>query len=345
MAEINHIYNQERVPLWSVIPLDTPFVIEIEPTSYCNLKCKYCLHSLPKHEILESGHRFLHMSDEVFALLLKQVMQFPRNIKQIGFAGMGEPLLHKKLPHMIEQFKTVARIERITITTNGVAMSHQLTTDLINAGLDHFKISVNGLSSEDFKANCGVAVDFDQYMEQIEYLNQHKHNAKVACKIMDSCLGGDEEAFYELFKDICDVMSIEKTVRVFQEVSYDGIIEKGKNVLSRYDMRNHKVQICASPFFRFAVKAGGEVSVCRLYNGLTAPDFNIQKLNLLQIWKADARREMLLGVLKKSECGLNAQCRDCTLRDDFAFESDILDDHADELYEKLTNERGAVGHG
>ncbi len=336
MAQISEIYQKERVPLWSVIPLDTPFVIEIEPISYCNMKCKYCLHSLPKNEISESGHVFETMSDEVFNLLLKQTMEFPNRIKQVGFAGMGEPLMHKRLPWMIEQFKKVAGIPRITITTNGLALTHQMSDDLINAGLDHIKISVNGLSSEDFKKNCGVAVDFEKYIEQIEYLYRHKGNAKVACKTMDSCLNGDENAFYQIFDNICDTMSIEKTLRVFHEVSYDPILTERKTALSRYDMRNEAVRICASPFFRFAVKADGQVSACRLYNGLTSPDFNIKHRSLLEIWNSQERHQMLLGVLKEKTDGLNSYCKDCTLRDDFAFESDLLDTHADELYEKLS---------
>ena len=335
MARKEHIYNQKRVPLWEVIPLDTRFVIEVEPTSFCNLKCKYCLHSLPRDEILNSGHVFLHMSDEMFELLLKQAQEFPHKVKQIGFAGMGEPLLHKKLPYMIERVKREAGIERVTVTTNGVALSHQLSEDLINAGLDHMKISVNGLSGSDFKRSCGADVDFERYLEQIEYLYQHKRHAEIACKIMDSCVGDNEDLFYEKFHDICDVMSIEKTVRVFHEVSYDGIIDTGKNVLSRYDMRDTEVHVCASPFFRIAVKADGTVSTCRLYHGLTVPGFNMQERSLVQIWNSDDRREMLLGVLKGSTDGVNANCFHCTLKDDFAFESDILDDHVDELYAKL----------
>lgn len=334
MAQISKIYNKNRVPLWSVIPLDTPFVIEIEPISSCNMKCKYCLHSLPKDEILRSGHVFQSMSDELFDLLLKQTMEFPHQVKQVGFAGMGEPLLHKRLPWMIEQFKNIARIPRITITTNGLALHHQLTDDLINAGLDHIKISVNGLSQESFKENCGVKVDFERYLEQIEYLYHHKGSAEVACKTMDTCVGEHENAFYEAFKNICDTMSIEKTVRVFHEVSYDPILGE-KNILSRYDMRDKAVRICASPFFRFAVKADGQVSACRLYNGLTHESFNIQRKSLVEIWNSSERREMLLGVLKEKTDGLNAYCKNCTLRDDFAFESDLLDDHANDLYEKL----------
>lgn len=339
MARKDHIYNKQRVPLWEVIPLSTPFVIEVEPTSYCNLKCKYCLHSLTHQEILDSGHKFAYMSDELFELLLKQIQEFPEKIKQVGFAGMGEPLLHKKLPFMIERLKREAGIERITITSNGVALSHQLSDDLISAGLDHIKVSVNGLSEEDFKRNCNSNVDFNQYIEQISYFYHHKQQAEIACKIMDSCVGDESDRFFDLFRSICDVMSVEKTVRVFHEVSYDGIIEKGKNVLSRYDLRDQEVRVCASPFFRMAVKADGRVSTCRLYNGLSAPEFHIQESSLSQIWNSCKRQEMLLGVLHGKTCGLNENCLNCTLKDDFAFESDILDDHIDEISQKLAANR------
>ncbi|MDR1377851.1 MAG: radical SAM protein [Synergistaceae bacterium] len=335
MAQIARIFNSDRVPLWEVIPLDTPFVIEIEPTSFCNLQCKYCLHSLPKQKISDSGHKFLHMNDDVFDLLLKQTIAFPGKVKQIGFAGMGEPLLHKRLPYMIEQFKDRAGIERVTITTNGIALTHQLTDSLLSSGLCHIKISVNGLSSEDFMRNCGATIDFDKYLEQIDYLYKNKGSAVVACKIMDSCVGDAEDTFFSMFGDKCDAISVEKTVRVFHEVAYDGIIEADKEVLSRYDIRKNRVHICASPFFRFAVKADGTVSACRLYNGLTHKSFKIQNNTLPKIWNSDERREMLLGVLKEKTDGLNSECNNCTLRDDFAFESDLLDDHAGELYQRI----------
>jgi len=342
MAKIEHIYNKKRLPLWQVIPLDTPFVIEIEPTSFCNLKCKYCLHSLTKQEIIASGHIFTNMSDEIFELLLRQVQEFPHKVMQAGFAGMGEPLLHKRLPWMIERLKKEAKIERVTVTTNGVALSHQMSRDLINAGMDHIKISVNGLSDEDFKRNCNSKIDIDRYMEQIAYLYNHKGNAEIACKIMDSCIDGSGEAFYERFSGICDVMSIEKTVRVFHEVSYDKIIDPEKTVLSRYDMRSEEVHVCASPFFRMAIKADGAVSTCRLYNGLTVPEFNIQKQSLIQIWNSAERRSMLLGVLQEKKDGLNVNCFNCTLKDDFAFESDILDDHIQDICSKLIENNEAI---
>lgn len=337
MAQIARIYNSNRVPLWTVIPLDTPFVIEVEPSSYCNMKCKYCLHSLSKNDIVDSGHKFLNMSDEIFELLLNQISQFPHEIKQVGFAGMGEPLLHKRLPYMIEQLKLKCNIERVTITTNGLALTHQLSESLISAGLDHIKISVNGISSENFRNNCGVNVDFDKYLDEIDYLYKHKGNAIVACKTMDSCIGDLSKLFFSIFSDKCDTMSIEKTVDVFREVTYDGIIQE--NILSRYDMRKERIRVCASPFFRLAVKADGTVSTCRLYNGLTHESFNILKCSLREIWESNERKEMLIGVLKENYIGLNKQCSDCSLRDDFAFESDILDDHIDDLYARIISER------
>ena len=34
--------NPERIPLQDGIPLETPLVIYIEPSGYCNLKCNFC---------------------------------------------------------------------------------------------------------------------------------------------------------------------------------------------------------------------------------------------------------------------------------------------------------------
>jgi len=64
---------------------------------------------------------------------------------------------------------------------------------------------------------------------------------------------------------------------------------------------------------------------------------NIRKQTLLEIWNGEERKAMLQGVLKGRTCGLHENCKNCTWRDDLAFEDDLLDDHADEIYKRISN--------
>ena len=45
MVEISPQFNKDRLDLSSQVPLATPLVVYVEPSSYCNLECKFC----PQH--------------------------------------------------------------------------------------------------------------------------------------------------------------------------------------------------------------------------------------------------------------------------------------------------------
>ena len=42
MAQISDMRNNNRVDLGDAIPISTPFVLQVEPANFCNLKCGFC---------------------------------------------------------------------------------------------------------------------------------------------------------------------------------------------------------------------------------------------------------------------------------------------------------------
>ena len=42
LAKEGHRYYKERTRLETVIPLSTPFILYVDPSSACNLKCNFC---------------------------------------------------------------------------------------------------------------------------------------------------------------------------------------------------------------------------------------------------------------------------------------------------------------
>ena len=48
----------DRVKLAEVIPLETPFTLNIFPSNICNFKCKYCEHSLGGASIVKINTLF-----------------------------------------------------------------------------------------------------------------------------------------------------------------------------------------------------------------------------------------------------------------------------------------------
>jgi MoaA/NifB/PqqE/SkfB family radical SAM enzyme len=334
-AVYGDLFSKNRKMLHEIIPLETPFTFSIEPITFCNLKCNFCIYSLSKEEMLKAGHVFSSMTMDTFLLLIEQLKQFSSPIKSFTFVGEGEPLLHNDLPFMVEQLSNNKLSDNIRISTNGLLLSHDLSSKLIHAGVNTFKISVNGLSEDDYLKNCGVKIDFDNFLSELHYLNENKGNTKILIKTLSSVLKDkDEKDFFKLFGDCCDKISIENTMPYIPGVSYDDIIDKGSNNTSRFSGIKRIANICSAPFFRMSVKYNGAVKVCGCRSGIIV-DNNIN--NLYKSWNGEAHKKIMLKVLKEDYNGITDFCNECFSRNDFAFEEDNLDPYVDKVYEKIIN--------
>jgi len=342
-AKIEQSYTKNRQLLHEIIPLDTPFTIVLEPITYCNLKCNFCLHSLSKDEMIKNNHIFAKMERKTFELLIEQLKEFPRQIKSIAFVGTGEPLLHEDLPFMIKQLKKNRVTERTTVLTNGVLLSRQLSTDLINSGLDALKISVNGLSADDYYKNCGTKIDFDKYIKEIAWLYENKGKMNLYIKTLDTTLGErNVEDFYGLFGDYCDKISVENTIACHPGVSYEHL-NLDANKHSIYAGIEHKPDVCSALFYIMLIKPTGKVNLCcNIWYAPTNESMYISQRSLFELWNSEERLQAMLNMLQKKFEGLTFGCKNCPSKNFLAYEEDYLDPYASDIYSRMLNSRKDV---
>ena len=89
------IYARKRIPLEDVIPLKTPFAVQIDICSACNLKCSFCFHS-DTEALQNSGIKFGSMPLELFQKIIDDMKSCwgRQKIKKLRLFKIGEPLLH-----------------------------------------------------------------------------------------------------------------------------------------------------------------------------------------------------------------------------------------------------------
>ena len=87
--------NIDRSDLGTSIPLKTPYVIYIEPSGYCNLKCNFCMHG--------SEQQFTRglMPVSRFEKVIDELNNFEDKIKLLRVCGNGDPLMNKKILDML----------------------------------------------------------------------------------------------------------------------------------------------------------------------------------------------------------------------------------------------------
>jgi len=115
-----------------------PVCLYLETTNRCNLLCTTCPRTF---EQLEPP---ADMSWELFTSI---VDQFPR-IARVVLHGVGEPMMVRTLPRMIRYLKD--RGVYVLFNTNGTLLTQRAGQELIVAGLDELRISLDAATPKTF---------------------------------------------------------------------------------------------------------------------------------------------------------------------------------------------------
>jgi MoaA/NifB/PqqE/SkfB family radical SAM enzyme len=132
-----------------------PRSIYIEPTSRCNELCQQC----PRTLLSKEDDRDL--SFEKFRYI---VDQFPV-LERVVLHGLGEPLLNKDLPLMIRYLKE--RGTYVLFNSNGILLNATRGQALIDAGLDEYRLSMDGSTRETYARVRGVDA-FDKIWRNVQ---------------------------------------------------------------------------------------------------------------------------------------------------------------------------------
>lgn len=324
MVKIQSKQALQRIKLETVIPLETPLQVQMAITSICNFKCIYC--PMPKVRSKKGI-----MSFEVFKKIIDDLDEFPGKVKTIRLMREGEPLLNKRFVDMVRYIKLKQPTVIVDTVTNASLLTHKLSDDIIDSGLDKMFISLQGMNAEAYKRLSGVDIDFDKLIDNIVYFCINRTNCKVFIKVPDIGVNEEEkEAFFKLFEPYVDEMFMERIFPAWPNFDVSKL-QKDPNMGYYGEPKTDTVKVCAMPFYNVSIDYRGIVSGCcnDWEDKTNMGDTN--KQSLYEIWNGkklnDFRRMQLQG--KRFEDEL---CKDC-----YALEyckPDIIDEYAPQLLEK-----------
>lgn len=321
--EINWIEHRGRVYLKDVLPLDTPFKIEIEPASSCNFKCIYCRHSSVKIE-----SEFMTM--ETFDKIIEGAKKFKNKIKTFNFCGIGEPLLNKNIYHMIPKSNEIAN--DTVLVTNGVLLTKENSDKLIESGIKTIRVSLQGINEEDYYKTCGYKIDFKKFLNNIKYLYENKsESTKLFLKMPDIAINTEEKKnlFYELFEDKCDYLTIQNITNNWEDVDFSYLEDINKNILG-YDLKH--IKICHFPFYTLSVdKTGLVYPCCHTYDNIFI--CSIYDKDIFDIWNSKKLKEFRLKLLTKYKQNIDI-CNKCNIPYSYTNDYDNLDNNIEDLLHK-----------
>jgi len=157
-------------------------ILQLETTSYCNLKCPSCPVPLwVKFGNMISYHpRLGQLSTEKIEEVLTDIKD---TLKQILLYNYGEPFLDKRLLEILRFAKKLIPNVYITTSTNGTTIPRNWIKTIIEEGLiDYIVFSIDGASQETYsKYRIGGNFDkaFKDMVEFIEFRKAYKKSIPV----------------------------------------------------------------------------------------------------------------------------------------------------------------------
>ncbi len=303
-----------RTPLQDVIPLDTPFILFVDPSSICNFKCKFCPSGHP--ELIKNTKRKQTLMDfNLYKKIIDNIEEFNQSLKVLRLYKEGEPLLNKNFANMVKYAKDNQNIKYIDTTTNGYLLKLEIIKPILEAGLDRINISVDGLSDKQFLELTGVKVDFNKYSQNIINLYKLKEknfpDFEICIKITGDFLTEQEkENFYNLFGNYCDRIFIENVAPCWTEFNVEKYLNTKISNKGIYDNHLTNIDVCPYIFYSTTINSDGTASLCFLDWAHKLIIGDAKKQSLKEIWNSKQLFQYQIKHLsgQRKQMGV---CKDC----------------------------------
>lgn len=326
----------DRTPLQDVIPLETPFVLQIDPSSLCNFKCKFC--PTGHKELLKETNRWSGLLElDLFKKIIDDLEEFESPIKMLRLYKDGEPFLNKNLPKMVAYAKKSGKIKFIETITNGSLLTPERAMPVIEAGIDRINISIDGMNDDQFVEFTGAKVNFQKMVDNITFLYNNRRNCKLYIKTVSELLNEEtEKLFIDTFSKISDIYFIENTAPCWPD--FDLQENVGVTVTEgRFGQDINPIEVCPFVFYQMSINANGKASLC-------SPDWkhgniigDVTRESLKEIWNSSKLRDFQIKFLEGKRHEVDF-CKHCEAITHFCV--DNIDPFKEELLAKIQKRVG-----
>ena len=162
-----------------------PVCLYLETTNRCNLLCQTCPRTF---EDLEPP------ADMSWGLFTSIVDQFPK-IARVVLHGVGEPMMVRELPRMVRYLKE--RGIYVLFNTNGTLLNRRKGRQLIDAGLDELRVSLDAAEAPAFRMVRGLDL-FDRIVANLRSFIAMQRELKATAPRVSLWLTGLKETMEQL---------------------------------------------------------------------------------------------------------------------------------------------------
>ena len=290
------IFDQMPQIIKDILPLKVPMLIWIDPTNMCNFKCVFC--PTGDDELLKSVSRpkgMMNMKtyNKIIDDLKLMVDKYSQKPLQISLYKDGEPLLNKNLVEMVKILKKAKITDCIEMTTNGSALTEKKSRELIEAGLDRIRFSIEHVNDEGYEKIIQKKMSFNKIVENVKNfwkINQEYSNkVHVHTKIVNANLSKDEEnKFLNTFENYTTSIKI-NYLHGWSGSEKDFALNTNPNK-SVHGKKLIKKKVCSQPFTRLTILFNGDLTACCVDWAHKLVSGNVNDKSIDEIWNKSTNK-------------------------------------------------------
>lgn len=256
-----------------------PYLITIDPSSHCNLRCPACPTGSKHEESLKAN--FLKFTD--YKIILDQLKNYTLTV---ALYNWGEPFLNKEIFDMIS-YSTQCNVGT-TIHSNFNLFNEEMAENCVKSGLTHIYLSIDGATQEVYE-KYRVRGNIEAVIDNIKILNavKKKHNTiypLVTWKFLSFSHNSHE---VEKARAIAKELNI-TNFEVFPAFVLPGdILEEGKEYLKNPALIDALKGDCGSLWSSMYIAPNGTVFPCSLSYKEMEAFGNILTQDVSEIWNND----------------------------------------------------------
>lgn len=222
----------------------------VEITNRCNYRCNFCTHS-------KMNSYFGDIDPDFLKDIFKQA--YAMGINRVGLYTTGEMFLCKELLTHIRNAKEIG-FDYIYSDTNGALANKDNLKDVIEAGLNSIKFSINAGKSETYKKIHGPNT-FETVIDNLRACYELKQKLNPNFKLMVSyVITKENENEVKLLKDIVDPY-VDSFVSHFIFVPHDCENDPRLKLIPINKKKTHPIP-CPMVFNRVHVTFDGYLTAC-----------------------------------------------------------------------------------
>lgn len=297
----NDVYRSHEYTNANKLSLrEFPFIVDVEPTNHCNLRCKMCPRNLMKRE---TGF----MEFATFKKVIEECKKYGAAVRLIRF---GEHLMHPQVFELIKYAKDNGVL--IHLTTNGLFLNGEKAEKLVDLELDSIIFSFQGATKEGYQ-DMRYNNKYDELVENIKQLieiRKSKNKKKPWVHISSTMTNETEEEinqFRKFWGSIVDSVGVGKTN--FSRIDKGDYRKNIEEYLPKETITK-KYRPCTEVYQKLSVNWNGDVTAC-------CGDFdnflivgNINESTLKEIWEGE-KLNMIRSTLDRMKMEDLPLCRDC----------------------------------